>query len=890
MYYINFLYRLTVQALRTTPLRLMLLAQALAIAAQLSVLLTANQYQQLFNQEAAVLLGGDMVINADREPSESVLKTAQSMGLHIAKTMVFNSIVLSIHTNNPQQTLVSVKAVDSSYPLRGKVTLSKSIASQSNTPKLGQVWVDADLLTRLHVQLGEKIQLGEQLLTIAAIIDNEPDRGIQFINIAPRVMLVQADLARTKLLGAGSRVSYRWQLAGTVSAQTQFKQWLSRHSVLGLRLETLEENQPQMRTNLDRATALLGLIAILTTLIAGCGLSLVAHIWSQEQAKTVALLRTLGASRYEVMKRLLGQIIVISLLGLGLGYLLGYGVHKILAHYILMNHKVILPISEYKPYIQALYLLMILLISCIWIPIHRVLNIRPIHILRDQLIKTLTQNNHKDSILTHSIPTNNISSYSICNTTPFIYYIKNKLCIFNKINIKDIGFKMIPYGVGLIGILTILIWVSGHIKQGIILFSGLLLLVIIVLILVYGLMALAVMLGRQHTIWTVRMASRGILRNKSLTLVQATSLTIALFGLLMLSSMQRDILSTWKTLLPANAPNYFLLNIQPDQSKAVKNYLLNIGISDPHLQPMIKARLIRVNNKTINSQDYNNQRAKNLLNREFNLSYNTQLPQGNTVSAGVWHGDTVLKNKQNQWINQISMEDGIIHALNLKLGDMLTFDIAGQTMVYTLTSVRKLRWESLNVNFFAIASPSSIPIMAVDLPQTYISAIFVPSYGANQILNMVRTFSNITVLDLGKISVQAMAVLNKIGQAITVLLVLSSVAAVLVVCIIAYASRLSRQKETVLLHVLGASRLQITLAQLLEQVLIGTISGLIAGISTYILIQVLGQWILDLPINTGFLSVGLGTVLGLLANIFGYLAFQIHNDFKNLSQQFRIFI
>ncbi len=851
---IIFLYRLARQAVRTAPLRLMLLAQALAIAAQLSVLLTAGQYQQLFNQEAAALLGGDMVINADREPSLILLQTAQLLGLTVAKTTLFNSVALSPSIVNPQQTLVSAKAVDTSYPLRGKVSLSTVLTVQNNSPKMGQVWVDADILTRLNLALGDKLQLGEQQFIIAAVIDNEPDRGVQFINVAPRVLFAQDDLANTKLLGVGSRVIYRWQMTGSISAQAQFKQWLRLNPVLGLRLETLDEGRPEMRTTLDRASRLLGLIAILTTLIAACGLSLVAHIWSQEQAKTVALLRTLGASRYHAAWRLLGQVGAISVLGLCLGCVLGYALHRVLAYWLLMTRGLTLPAAGYLPYLQAFFLLIVLLLSCVWIPVNRLLNTRPIQILREQ------------STVTSTINTANQGS------------IKR---ILNKLN------KITPYLVALIGISAVLMWVAGDIKQGLLVLVGLLLVIITVLIFVYSLMKLAIIFGRKHPIWTVRMASRGILRNKTLTLVQATSLTLALLGILMLTSLQRDVLSAWQSVLPANAPNHFILNIQPDQADAVKKYLLDLGIADVRLQPMIRARLINVNQQSVNAEQYNDQRAKNLLNREFNMSYTTQLPKGNTVLAGRWHGDIIQKPNSQIPTNQISMEEGILKALNLKLGDVLTFDVAGQNVTYTLTSVRKLRWESLNVNFFAIASPNSTPIPASDLPQTYISAVFVPTNLSDNILSMVRSFLNLTVLDVGAISAQATGVLNKVARALTLLLALSGVAGVVVVSIITYASRLARQKETVLLRVLGASAAQVRVAQLLEQALVGGIAGFIAGVGSYALIQALSEWVLNLPINIGFWSIGVGILLGISANVLGYFALEVRQRSGTLNQQAR---
>ncbi len=819
------------QALRTTPLRLMVLAQALAIAAQLSVLLTADRYQQLFGLEAAALLGGDMVVNADREPSAALENAALAAGLSLAKTTLFNSVLLPEDKTSNKQSLVAVKAVDATYPLRGKLTLlnhkdlSQNGVSQNAikpivqsavlgaTPQAGQVWVDSGVLKALDIAVGQGVLLGERRFTVAAVIDKEPDRGVQFIGFAPRVMLARSDLESTGLLGVGSRATYRWQLAGSAAAQAQFKTWVKTSPVGGQRLETLDEGRPEMRSTLDRASRFLGLIAILTTLIAACGLGLVAHIWAKEQSQAVALMRTLGASRGQVVRRLLGQVLWASVIGLSLGMAVGYGFHLLLAHWLTLAEGVVLPSASATPYLQAIALLAVLLAACVAGPVQQLLLTQPIQVLRGQI----AHDNHK---------------------------LRNGL----------------NYGIAGLCLSALLVWVAGSAAQGLIVLAALCAVVAAVVLLVLALTTLALRLGRQHSAWTIRTAARGLLRNTTLTTVQASTLTLALLGILMLGVLQRDVLGAWQAVLPKDAPNHFVFNIQPDQAVAVRAAMGEIGIVKPVLQAMIRARLVQINTAPVNLDNYPDERAKNLINREFNMSYSTTMPAGNELVGGVWHGDAA---------GEISMEAGILKTLNLKLGDTLHFDVAGQIVPLKLTSVRKLRWESLNVNFFAIASPAS----AQDLPQTYIAAVYVPP--KTDLSQLVRPFPNLTVLDVGVIAAQGKAVLDKVSRALELLFGLGVLAGGLVIVIIAYASRLARLRETALLRVLGASSAQVRSAQVLEQAVVGAFAGLIAGTASYTTVQVLAGNVLELPVNVGFWPIWLGGLLGVMVNVVGYFALQV---------------
>ena len=811
------------QALRTTPLRLMVLTQALAIAALLAVLMTADRYQQLFTQEAAQMLGGDLVLNSDREPPAGLALQAQNAGLQAVQMTQFASVVLANAALGEQQTLVSAKAVSGAYPLRGKLLFKQG--GGVGAPARGSVWVDEAVLNTLGLSMGQSLAFGQSRLTIAGVIAQEPDRGVQFGSFAPRLMLNHADLAATQLLGEASRATYRWAFAGNLDAVARFSASLKPQLQAGQRLETLDEGRPEMRTTLDRASRFLGLVAILTTLIAACGLALVAQVWASEQTQWVAILRTLGASTGTVARRVAGVVAWVSALGLALGIAAGYGLQALLAHYLMVQENVVLPASGAKPLLQAVALLCVLVVACIAAPIRRLLQTRPMAVLR---------------------PADTQSQ----GAAPWLVY-----------------------GLALVCSAGLLVWVAGSAVLGSYILLALLAVMVVLAGGVWGVMQLAIRFGRSHASWLVRTASRGLLRNPVLTLVQASTLTLALLGVLTLGLLQKDVLGAWQNALPKNAPNHFVLNVQPDQAVAVEAALKARGIAAPQMMPMIRARLIEVNGKPVGPADYDSERAKRLVDREFNMSYLAALPAGNSVTQGTWQGDTA---------GALSMEEGIMQTLALKLGDALRFDVGGQTMDLKVGSVRKLRWESLNVNFFAITSAAS----AQDLPHTFITAVRVP-VGLN-LSSLVRQFPNLTVIDVTAVASQAQSVLDKVTQALQLLFGLSVLAGVLVVAVSSYATRVVRLKEAVLLRVMGASSQQVRGAQLLEQAGLGALAGLVAGCVAYVLVWGLAVQVLELPVVLGLWPLWLGVGLGAVLSVAGGLTVLLSVGSLPLAQRVRV--
>jgi putative ABC transport system permease protein len=287
-------------------------------------------------------------------------------------------------------------------------------------------------------------------------------------------------------------------------------------------------------------------------------------------------------------------------------------------------------------------------------------------------------------------------------------------------------------------------------------------------------------------------------------------------ALLLLTVTRTDLVNAWRTSAPADAPNRFVINIQPDQVQPVQARLKAAGLTDAALSPMIRGRLIARNGKPVGPEDFANERAQRLVDREFNLSYMTEAPSHNRITAGQWFRDGS---------DEMSMEEGIAKTLGLALGDALTFDIAGRQVTARVTSLRKVNWDSMRANFFVIMPPS----LLADQPRSFITAFHLPESRASFTNELVREFPNLTVVDTSAVFRQVQAVLDQVIAAVEFLFVFTLAAGVLVLYAALASSRDERVREAGLLRALGASRKQLSRAQVAEMACLGGLAGFLAA-------------------------------------------------------------
>ncbi|HJV52585.1 MAG TPA: FtsX-like permease family protein [Noviherbaspirillum sp.] len=766
--------RMTLRDWRAGELRFLLVALIVAVAALSSVGFFVDRMRAGLERDAHQLLGADLVVNADQPIDDAWREQARRRGLRLADTVAFPSMAIAGAGEQSVSQLVSLKAVSPGYPLRGQLTLATGREDgmpAHDVPAPGTVWVDDNILSALGVKVGDTLTLGDSVFRIAQVIALEPDRGASFMNFAPRVMLRLSDLPATHLIQNGSRVIYRLLVAGRPEQVAGLRRWLRdqivRGNLKGVRLESLESGRPEMRATLDRAEQFLSLVGLLSAMLAAVAVAMAARRFMLRHIDACAMLRCLGMTQNQVTQLYLIEFCLVGLAAGALGVALGFGAHFVLLDWLGPLVTTQLPPTTILPALQGLAAGMLLLTG---------FAIPPILQLR-------------------GVPHNRVIRREQDAPRPM---------------------TLATYMLGLAAFVGLLLWQSGDRKLGWLTAGG--------FIAAFGVFALAGWLGVKalrrlrfrfaHPGW--RFAITGLQRRTGATVVQIVALSLGLMALLLLTVIRGDLLSAWRRSTPPDAPNRFVINIQPDQKDEVAQRLEQAGVAHPLLYPMIRGRLVGINDAPVTGRTYVDERARRLVNREFNLSTMRELPPQNEIVAGRWYDDSRP---------EASVEQGLAQTLNLKLGDRLRFDVAGTPVDATVTSLRKLEWGSMQVNFFVILNPK----LVADMPQTWITAFRLPPSQASFVNALTRDFPNLTVIDVGSMIRQLQAVLDQVIAAVEFLFLFTLASGMLVLYAALAGSQDERIREAALLRALGATRRQLSQAQWIEFGLVGTLAGLLAA-------------------------------------------------------------
>ncbi len=768
-------FRMTVRDARAGEVRLLCAALAVAVASLTSVGFFVDRAQRALQRDAAMFLGADLVLESDRPIEPSIRARAESLGLATAQTVTFPSMVAS-DAHADRSVLVAVKAVSPGYPLRGALSLRRgqgSAAADGGPPK-GGVWIDPQLRDALDLPGegdGARVHLGESVFTVAGVIAAEPDRGGQLVAFAPRVMIDLDDLAATGLVQPASRVSYRDLVSGEPVAVADFAGWLRPRLQRGQRVQTLEQGRPDLHAALERARQYLTLVALLAALLAAVAVATAARRFTQRRLDSCALLRCLGLQARELLALFALQFLWIGGAACLAGAVLGLGLHYAIVRTLAGLLPSALPAPSLAPAVQGLVCGMVLLAGFALPPVIRLRRVTPLRVLR------------RDRVAMPDPPT------------------------------------AAAYAFALASFVGLLIWLSADVRLALVTAAAFAGAAVVFAVVAWGwLQALAALrLAFPGLAPSVRFALAALGRRPWDTVLQITALSFGLCALLVMAVVRGDLLRQWHAQVPADAPNRFIINIQPDQAADVARRLRQLGIADATLYPMVRGRLVAVNGRPVDSARYEGDRARGLVEREFNLSYAAEPPGHNRIVQGRWFAADAA---------ELSIEQGIARTLGIGLGDQLSFDVAGQVFQAACTSVRELSWDSMKVNFFIITSPALLQ----DRPQTYITSIYVPPGSADPAAPLVREFRNLTVIDTGVVLGQIRSLLDQVSRAVQVVFLFALLAGVLVLYAALSASQDERRHEAGLLRALGATRSRLWRAQIVELAAIGATAGTLAGI------------------------------------------------------------
>lgn len=806
-------FRLGWSALRrdwhSGELRLLLLALVVAVAAVTSVGFLADRVSRALERDSAQMLGADMAVQSRSVIPSSFTEQAATLGLQTADTAQFPSMV---STPDASQ-LVSLKAVTAGYPLRGQARLAPDPASEvtvaaKGIPEPGTVWADPQLLRLMGLKTGDTLEVGELRLRIAAVLAYEPDRSLQFVNVAPRVMMNFADLDASGLIGLGSRVSYRLLVAGQPAAINSYRSWLDTHLQRGQELRTVENTQPAVQRSLERARQFLSLVALLTVMIAAVAIALAARRFSLRHQDGIAVMRCLGAGSGQISGMLWVEFLALGLLASVLGTAVGFGVNEGLVSLVSGVLDAELPGASAAPALQGLATGLLLLLGFALPPLAALRKVPPARVLRREA--------------------------------------------------GGVSQRHWPgYLLGAAVFFLLILWVAGSVQLGAVVAGGFLLAFGLFAGAAYGLVSLlSVFRHRTGGNPALRFALAGIARRRGLTVTQVCALAMGLTILLLLAITRTDLLLGWQNTVPPNAPNTFLINIQPDQREPVLGKLQAAGVQNLTQAPMVRGRLVAINGAEVDLDDYTGSRARRLVNREFNLSYTDTLPDSNTVQRGRWLDPAR---------QEISLETDMAETLGISVGDTLGFDIAGRIVTAEVTSLRLVDWDSFEVNFFALLSPAAL----VQAPTTFITSFYLPPAQAGLAQQLVHEFPNITVFDIGSILAQVQRVLNQVILAVQLLFLFTLAAGVLVLGAAMFATRDERMHEVAILRALGAAGSQLSAALRVELIVLGALAGLLASGAAVALAWVLAGEVFDFPLDLRAWPWVAGVLAGVLAASLG---------------------
>jgi putative ABC transport system permease protein len=772
--------RLLWAEIKAGKMTVILLALILAVTSATMISVFSQRLDNAMLNKSTELLGADLRIQSREQITASWYQQAEALKLQTATTLEFPSVVLF----KDDMALAAVKAVDKHYPLKGGLTTTDSLQVKEKGPEPGQVWLEARLLALLDAQVGDLVEVGAIKLKVSAVISHETDRAGNFYSLSPRLMMSLEDVEAAQLVQPGSRVSWRMLVAGDLSAIEQLQQQLKPLLASHQTFESLTDNNQALAASLDKARSYLSLAAMLAIILAGIAIAMAAQDYARHHFDTSALLRTLGASRSYVTRVYLFQLVYLALLATGLGLVLGYFGQLILTEILAGVFKQALPGASLAPWLIASLTAPVTLLGFALPPLLRLGQVSPLRVLRREL-EPMAWN-----------------SWAI-------------------------------YGLGLGMMVLLSYWFSQNlIITLIIIVGGFLVVLFLLFVLQFLLYSIDKVMPLAKLNMSMRFAWLQINRDRYRSAIQVLAFALTLMVMLVIAIVRNDLLEDWQKNLPQDSANFFAMNIQGYQIEEYQQALENAGFTISTAFPMVPGRLVAINSVGVKDDAlYANDPA---VQRDLVLSGGRDLPLGNTLTQGKWFDDDAKQ--------AMSIAESLAKRLQLKIGDQLNFDVAGQIIEVTITSIRKVDWGSMKPNFYVLFSPDIVE----QLPLNYLTSFYVPAEINSTLTQIIRRYPGITLLDMSQVLIQVQSLLSQVTLAVEYLLVLVLLAGFLVLLAALHSSLDDRLQQGAVLRTLGAKRQQLRQMQWVEFLLLGALAGIIATAGAEIICWLLYQRLFQL--------------------------------------------
>jgi len=787
---------------RAGELKVLAMALILAVAAITSVAFFADRVAQALARDAHQLLGADLVLRSDHPWQGEIAAEIERRKLARAEAVNFISMA-----SLKESRLAGVKAVTENYPLRGRLRIAPAPgapdAPAERGPARGTVWLEERLVAALGAPVGTRIRLGRAELEVAAVLTLEPERSANFFNFAPRLMMNLADVPATALIQTGSRVWYYQYVAGPANAIGALQQDLDGKLQRGQRIDTLETGRPEVRASVDRAQRFLALTALLAAILAGVAVALGTRRFVERHLDGCAVMRCLGATQRQLLRLYALEFALLGVAACAAGCAIGFVAQEAIGRAVAEVIRAELPAPRLLPAVQGFLVGLVLLLGFALPPLVQLKNVPAVRVIRREAgaIK---------------------------------------------------GGTIAVYGAGLISLAALLVWQAGDLRLGLTVVGGFAAAVAVFFVVAWFFLRLLtgkrVIASMPNSMMRYGLAN--LRRHARSNAVQVASLALGLTAVLLLTFTRYELVDAWRRSAPPDAPNRFLVGVQPEQLEPLHAFFAARGIALPELYPMVRGRLVALNGRPVSEDDYAEERAKRLVEREFNLSYMSELPSHNAITAGRWFSADE---------RALSVEHGIADRLGWKLGDELTFAVGSERFSARITSLRKLRWDSMKVNFFVVTPPRVLE----GFPASFVSAFRVEPGAESAVTELAQRFPNMTVIDAAAAVRQAQDIIDQLITAVQFVFLFALAAGLLVLYSALVATEDERRREAAVMRVYGASRAQVTGTQRAEFLAMGAIAGLLAAAGAAAIGQVLARRVFELDLPPSLALAAAGPLAGL---------------------------
>lgn len=809
---VKFALRSLARDLRAGELRVLGLALCVAVASVTAVGFFTDRIGRAVERQAGDVLAADLTASSGFVLPEALVAGVDQLDVVTAQHVRFPTVVIN---ERDESQLVALKAVSERYPLRGKLKLAdlatpaEELTGVSNAPEPGTAWVDAQLLAALDLKPGDSVTLGAKDFMVSRVILFEPDRGENAFEFAPRVMINKLDLAAAQLLGEGSRARHTLLIAGEPNEVDEARDYLESEFADEVRVQSVRDGSPQMKRALDRAQRFLGLASVVTVLLAGAAIALAVRQFAYRQADASAVMRTLGATRNEVIVWLSTRLALIALVASIIGIVIGWFAQLVLANLLQGWFGLELPVPGVMAPVIGMFTAFIALAGFGMLPIVKAGRVNVMRVLQ--------------------------RDYSGLDSSSLVAGI-----------------------LGLVATYLVVFLLSRDLVL-----SGIVVLGVVAMLAVFSLFGrLMITVVRRLAGERFRLSTAGLQRRAASSIVQLAAFAMGIMALLLISIVRVDLLAAWEQDMPEGAPNVFVVNIQPDQVEGFGQRLEDQGIETTGIYPMVRARLVSHNGEPVVTEQ-KTEREQRRARREYNLSFSNTVPPNNEIVDGEWWAEDgsapALLSIEEEW----AQDNGFA------IGDTLTFKSAGVETTATIANWRAVDWESFQVNFFAVSSPA----MLQGLPATYVTSFHTDKDFASATTGWVREFPGIATLDIGAIITRIKSLMDRASLAVEYVFLFTLLAGFCVLLAAVQSSQGERIRESALLRALGASHKQLREAVIAEFAILGAIAGLLAAVFATVIAWSLSQFVFELPFhfNLWLWIIGiLGGSIGIA--IAGYLA------------------